>query len=317
MSSSSNSNTENVKKTKKKKLRSGIKFPYLFAEGMKGLYRNKVLSVASILVLTVCIVVVGLFIVGTHVIENNLSAADELYVVTAYISSDYSEDKIEESKNKISSFENVKGVSYVSQKQALDELKNEGDALSDIVNEYESQLGSYIRARFDISFESYDRLESLVRAVEGVDGIETVSTKLDLYHGIFKMKKIVATVSTALIVTLFFVAVFVTLNTVRIGIFYRKDEISLMRYMGATKPFITAPYIIECFFMGTVAVGVALCTSFLLYEFVLSAWLIDYGIKGISSFAEFLPKILPAYFSVGILASSLSGIICIKKYLNV
>jgi cell division transport system permease protein len=302
---------------KKNKNKSGNKIPYLFSEGMRGLYRNKVLSVTSILVLSACIVVVGLFIILTHIIENNLSTADELYVVTAYVSTDCEEEKILASKNKIESFDNVKSVAYISKSDALEELKQEGGDLSDVVNKYENQLSGYIRARFDITFESYDRLNALVSSVENVEGVETVNTKLDLYHGISKMKKAVTAVSSALIIMLFFVAVFVTLNTVRIGIYYRKDEISLMRYMGATKLFITSPYIIECFFMGAVAVLIAFGANFALYDFVISDWIKDYGILEISSFSAFLPQILPAFLCVGLLSSSLSGLICVKKYLNV
>jgi cell division protein FtsX len=104
---------------------------------------------------------------------------------------------------------------------------------------------------------------------------------------------------------------------VRIGIYYRRDEISLMRYMGATKAFITSPYIVECFFMGAVAVVLALGAEFCLYNFALKELLVDYGIEGVASFSYFLPRILPTFFGVGVLASSLSGLICVKKYLNV
>ena len=302
------------KETKNKK---GSKIPYLFSEGMKGLYRNKVLSVASILVLSACIVVVGLFVILTEIIENNLAAADELYVISAYIMTDGDEKSIDSAKSQISTLDNVKSVSYISKSEALDELKADGEEMSSLVDKYESQLSAYIRGRFEISFESYDGLTALVSSVEKIDVIENVSTKVDLYHGISTLKKGVTAVSSALIVMLFLVAVFVTLNTVRIGIYYRKDEISLMRYMGATKLFITSPYIIECFFMGIVSVLIALGANFALYEFVVCPWFMEYGISGISSFAKFLPKILPSFFAVGILASSVSGVICVKKYLNV
>ncbi len=302
---------------KNKKHKGGNKIPYLFMEGMKGLYRNKVLSIASILVLSVCIIVVGLSIILTGVIENNLSTADELYLITAYISSDSKEEDIINVKNKILSFDNVKSVSYVSKEDALNDLKSDGDELSAVIDKYENHLSGYIRARFDIHFESYDSLNALVASVEEVECVEDVSTKLDLYHGISKMKKAVTTVSTALITMLFFVAVFVTLNTVRIGIYYRKEEISLMRYMGATKRFITSPFVIECFFMGVVAIAIAVLSNYLLYDFVICRWLLDYGIKGLSSFSSFLPQILPSFFIVGILASSTSAMICIKKYLNI
>ncbi len=306
-----------MSKNKKRSSRNKNKIPYLFMEGMKGLRRNKVLSFTSVLVLAACIVVVGLFIMLTNVIENNLSSADELYVVTAYVSADAEEGKILEAKEKISLLDNVKSVTYVSKSDALEQLKGESEGIQSVVDKYEQELSGYIRARFDISFESYESISPLVASVEEIDVVETVNTKLDLYHGISKMKKAVTVASSALIVMLFFVAVFVTLNTVRIGIFYRKDEISLMRYMGATKLFITSPYIVECFFMGLVAVAIALPVSYLLYDGVVCKWLVDYGISGMTSFASLMPQIIPAFLCVGLLSSSVSGIICIKKYLNV
>lgn len=301
----------------KRKKSKGSKLPYLFSEGIKGLYRNKVLSVASTLVLSACSVVVGLFIILSGVIENNLSAADELYVITAYISAESGEESIDSAKNHISSLDNVKSVSYVSKQEALEELKSDGEEMSSVIDKYESHLSGYIRARFEIRFESYDLLNALVSSVENVDVVETVNTKLDLYHGISKLKSGVTAVSSALIIMLFLVAVFVTLNTVRLGIYYRRDEILLMRYMGATKLFITSPYIIECFLMGMISVLVALAANFALLEFILRPQLSDYGISGIASFVSYLPQILPAFVAVGILASSLSGAICVKKYLNV
>jgi len=302
---------------KNNKKSKGNKLPYLFSEGLKGLYRNKVLSAASILVLSACIVVVGLFMILTHVIENNLSVADELYVVTAYISTKAEEEKITNAFEKVKSFDNVTEVSFVSKEKALEELKAEVGDLSDVVKEYENELSSYIRARFDIRFESYDMLNALVSELERVEVIETVNTKLDLYHGISNLKKAVTAISSALILLLFVVAVFVTLNTVRIGIYYRKDEISLMRYMGATKGFITAPYIIECLFMGAVSVLIAVFCEYFLYSFVLRDWIMDYGLGTLPLFKEFLPTILPAFFAVGVLSASFSGAICVKKYLSV
>ncbi len=302
---------------KKNRKGRGSKLPFLFSEGVKGLYRNKVLSATSILVLSACIVVVGLFIILTHVIENNLSVADELYVVTAYVSTKAEEEKINNVFEELKYIDNVTEVSFVSKEKALEELKSEGGDLSDVVDKYEEELSSYIRARFDIRFESYDKLNALVLELENVEIIETVSTKLDLYHGISNLKKAVTAISGALIVLLFVVAVFVTLNTVRIGIYYRKEEISLMRYMGATKGFITAPFIIECLFMGGVSVVIAVLSEYLLYSFVLRDWIMNYGFGNLPYFNEFLPVVLPAFFLVGVLSATVSGAICVKKYLSV
>ncbi len=303
--------------TKKSKDYKRFKIPYLFSEGVKGLYRNKVLSVASILVLVSCIVVVGLFVILTNIIDNNLSSADELYVVTAYISSKTEEKEILNVKDEISTLDNVNKVVYISKDEALDELMEENEEISSVVDEYREQLSDVIRARLDITFQSYDKLDPLVVALEENKIIEDISTKLDLYHGISSLKKNVATISSALILLLFFVAVFVTMNTVRIGIFYRKDEIALMRYMGATKAFITSPFVIECFFMGALSVCLSFAAEFIVYKFLIVKWAEGYGIMGLSHFSDFLPTLIPAFLCVGVLSSSLSGLICVKKYLNV
>lgn len=293
------------------------KIPYLFSEGLKGLYRNKVLTATSVLVLTACMIVVGVFIVLTDILENNLSKSEALYTITAYISSDAEEEEIQNSLNDINSFDNVKKTVYISKENALEELKNDSEEMGDVVDEYATELSGYIRGRFEIEFETYDGITALVESLNGISVIETVNTKLDLYHGISSMRKVVATVSTGLIVLLFVVAVFVTLNTVRIGIYYRKEEISLLRYMGATKAFITSPYIIECFFMGAVAVVLALVGEYFIYTYAILRWVSDYGIEGLSAFSSLLPAVIPAFLCVGLLSSSLSGVICVKKYLNV
>ncbi len=293
------------------------KIPYLFSEGIKGLYRNKVLTVTSVLILAACIAVVGVFIILIDVIENNLSKSDELYVITAYLSSDAEEEMIMSAKSSVTKLDNVTDVVYISKEEALLELKGESSDISAVVDEYSAELSSYIRARFEVTFDSYDGLNALVYSLENIETIETVNTKLDLYHGISNLRKAVTSVSTGLIVLLFIVAVFVTLNTVRIGIYYRRDEISLMRYMGATKAFITSPYIIECFFMGAVSVIVALLGEYFLYTYAIRNMITEYGIEGLASFSNFVPEILPAFLLVGIFASSLSGAICVKKYLNV
>ena len=292
------------------------KIPYLFSEGVKGLYRNKILTATSIFVLTACMIVVGLFVILRDVIENNISKTEELYVITAYVNANASEEDALKAKETVEVMDNVKSVRYVSKADAIEELKGNSGDMSSVVDEYKDELSAYIRARFDIEFETYDKITALVYGLENVEVIETVNTKLDLYHGISSMKKAVTAISAGLGILLFIVAIFVTLNTVRIGIYYRRQEISLMRYMGATKGFITAPYIIECFFMGAVSVVIATGLEFLLYKYVVMEWVAEYGIGGLSSFSEFFPVILPALVIVGVLSSTISGIICIKKYLS-
>jgi cell division protein FtsX len=87
--------------------------------------------------------------------------------------------------------------------------------------------------------------------------------------------------------------------------------------MGATKAFITSPFVIECFFMGVVSVILAFVSEFAVYTLIIEKWAVEYGLTGLAGFSEYLPVLIPTFLCVGILASSLSGAICVKKYLDV
>ncbi len=317
-------------------------FFYLIGQGFVGVFRNSIMSTASILILVCCMLVIGTFTLVIAGVNQSLEQVKDLNVIMAYISPSAGDEQIADMQKRIVDYsEGVKCV-FVSKEEGLEKLREDfGDDL--YIGAYfdpegsdeESGVTHTIRANplpdsFEITFENDVQPEALNNFVstlkievmnpngvmETVSGITDTRHRIGLVEKFSNARKGMVVLAGLLLAVLLVVSLFVIMNTVRLGMFARRDEIAVMQYVGATKTFVVMPFIVEGVIIGLVAAVLAFIVQYYLYTYVITDIALSYGLGTLPPFGGSAKFIGGAFLGVGLFAGVIASGISVKRYLN-
>lgn len=272
-----------------KKIRS---FFYLLGQGFIGVFRNSIMTTASVLVLVCCMLVMGTFGLVVKVIEKNFEQVDDLNVIVAYLDKELDDTAISSLQTQIENMRNVTEVRFVSKEQALERLK-EKMGEDDFLSYYGDEMNP-LPDSFEIAFSDPDQAHLLLNSVEKLDGIDSTSDKISLVERVSLITGGLMIIAWIMMAVLLVVSLFVIMNTIKLGVFARKSEITIMRYVGATGAFITMPFIVEGILIGIFAAVIASGIQYYLYSYVIGDIIVSYGIGTMPPFRIISALSLPS-----------------------
>ena len=245
---------------------------YQLEQAFSGLWSNRIMTVASILVLAACLVVIGSFYLVIRNINYNTRDFSHLNKVVAYIDEDYSEKDAGIVKTKVSALtELVEGVSLITKDQTLKEEKEKYQEqyphMFDVLDEDENPY----RHSLEITYLDGVEPSELRAELEKIEGVAHVVAYQDIANSVTQLKNIVSKVFGSFILVLFVITVFVIILTIRFVVVSHREEVKTMRYVGATVPFIATPYVLEGLLIGLFAAGIAFFAQGFLYGYIESA----------------------------------------------
>lgn len=317
-------------------------FFYLIGQGFMGVFRNSIMSTASILILICCMLIVGTFGLVIKGINDNVDQINDLNVIMAYISPYAEEDDIDQMREQITGFAPGIQCRFISKNEGLERLRDEfGDELylkdyfdeSDISEEsgeMHSIRENPLPDSFEISFENevdanalnnfISKIEINIMNVNGAQetvlGITDTRHRIGLVEQFDNAKKGLIVLAGLLMGVLLVVALFVIMNTVRLGMFARRNEIAVMQYVGATKVFVVMPFIVEGIIIGLVSSALAFILQYYLYTYVVADIAASYGLGTLAPFAETAKIIAFGFAGIGLFAGVIASGISVKRYLN-
>ncbi|MCH5183308.1 MAG: FtsX-like permease family protein [Oscillospiraceae bacterium] len=313
-------------------------FGYNLTQGIKGVFRNSVMSTASVLVLLSCMVIIGTFFLAINGIEENMNNIGNLTLIEVRVSPNYTQEQLDELEAKLKEFcanSDVLDdeVEFTSGQAHLESLMEEyqGQAWTGVL--YELPEGFSLRPSFTLTFSESAEVSKLkeVRAQIGEirfsDGTAPISDgdikdALSLYENVTAVKRTLTVVGLWFMGILLLISLFVIMNTIKLGVFARKNEIMFMRLCGATKAFIRTPFLVEGAIIGLFSAGVALGLEYLLYDLVLARFIqsstsvISDGIL-LPPYVDNLLPLAILFGGIGLFAGLLSSSLSLKKYLKV
>lgn len=282
--------------------------PYALREALAAFRRAPLLTGLSALMIGLSLFVVGLFGLSTYNIRQVLDRVESRVEVVAYLQDGTPADAVRLAQEEISAFPEVREVLYVSREQALEVARQELDEFQLVFSDLEVNP---LPASFEVTLRPTHRTPETVRAVAdriaGYDFVEDVRYGREWLDKVFLLRRIAA--AAALIMGIAFAAVAAVIigTAVRLAIFARREEIAIMRLVGATRGFVRRPFLLEGLFTGLLGAGIALACTYGVYR-VLSRAVVD---------LEWIPDAwvlggLGAGALVGVLASALA----VRKYLE-
>ncbi|MBE6687418.1 MAG: ABC transporter permease [Ruminococcaceae bacterium] len=304
-------------------------FTYLLSQTVKSLTRNSMMTFVSIAVLVSCLVVMGTFALLIGNIEVNLDRLGDLNQIVVFCDLGLDEKRVDEIGVEIRALDNVKkdDVDFVSKEDALLAEKEKYKDSSKVFENMEKDNpypDSYV-----ITYKNADKVENLEYELSRIEGIDKVKCRADLAKTIDSIKNGIIIAFTSFLAVLFFVSVFVIINTIKLAVMARRQEIYIMRYVGATKSFITTPFVLEGIIIGVLSAGISFLVEWFGYT-KLTGMVgneADYEMiqfltfkDSVSVFGLFDTNItvivLVSFLVVGIVTGIIGSMISLRKYLK-
>lgn len=297
---------------------------YSLKQGVINIKRNKLFSLASIATIAICIFLIGLFYSVFINVNNMIGEAEQKISITVFFKHGISEEEINVLRDKITARAEVKDVEYKSAEEAWEEFKiiyfGEHINLAEGFREDNPLANS---ASFEIFLNDISMQDVLVSYLNSMkeEGIRQVNSSENTASTISQFGKLVGYVSVALIVILLAVAVFLISNTITMGITVRREEIGIMKLMGASDLFVRAPFMVEGLLIGLIGAIIPIIALFVLYNRIVVYILAQF--QQLSSFTVFLGArdvfhiLAPLSLLVGAGIGLVGSMITIRKHLNV
>jgi len=290
------------------------RFSYFLGQSLKGLWRNGIMSVASIAVLMSCLVVMGSFALLILNIDVNLEQLGLLNEIVVFIDETKTEEEVSEIGSKIRALDNIDEVIFISKEQALEEEK---EKYKDYSGLYELVEGDNpLRDEFVIKYTDNAKAATTAYQVGKIDGVVRVNHRQDLADTIERVKSGVTLVLVWFMAILFVVTIFVIINTIKMAMHSRRTEISIMRYIGATDWFVILPFILEGVFIGIIASGLAFLIEQYFYGYVVSMLGENFNMITIMPFVDIRLEVGLAFLGIGVITSIIGSTISTRKYLR-
>ncbi len=284
---------------------------YFIKQAFAGFWRNGVMSFASVAVLMSCLVVIGGFTLLVANINVNLDDLGVDNIITVFCDYDATDEQIAEIEAKISKLDNIEKVEFISKEQGLELMKQEHDVYDDV-----SEENNPLPDKFDITYIMNEKVTELDYQLKQIDGVIKVNNRLDLATNIENVKSGIMLIFTWFLIILAVVSVFIIINTVKLSVFSRRSEISVMRYVGATGWFISLPFILEGIIIGLLASVFAYFIEWYVYSYIETMVKTDLSMLSIIGFSEVGNTVLFGFLAIGVVTGIIGSSISLGKYLN-
>lgn len=291
---------------------------YTIKQGFANIIRNKWFSLASIATISACLFLFGLFYSILANFQHVVKTAEEGVSVTVFFDEGISDEKIQEIGDMIRKRVEVRDVKFNSAEEVWDEFKQ------DYLGEYsdgftENPLAD--SANYEIYLNDVSMQSALVTYLESIDGVRQVNRSEITANALGGINVLIGYVSIGIIIILLAVSVFLISNTVMIGISVRKEEINIMKYIGATDFFVRSPFVIEGILIGLLGSVVPLVSIYYIYTNVIvyinDRFQILSGLLNFLSVETIYRTLLPVSVGIGVGIGFLGSIVTVRKHLKV
>ena len=238
---------------------------YSFREGFKGIHRNRMFSLASVGTIAACLFIFGLFFFLISNFENMMKSAEAGVGITVFFEEGISDGEKKEIGNKISSRKEVRDVIYISADEAWERYKKTS-LKPELIETFGNDNPLEGSDSYTVYVKEIEKQTEIVNYIETIEGVRKVNSNGSTASGFSAINSLVGVISLTIIGLLLAVAVFLISTTVAMGISVRKEEIFIMRMVGATDLFISAPFVIEGIVIGLIGSAIPLIALYFIYE---------------------------------------------------
>lgn len=296
-------------------------FRYLIKNGVKNLWNNRMMTIASVGTLIACLLIVGFAVLFSVNIDSIVQYAAQQNEVVIFLSLDAPDGYETTLMEELKEIDGLGNLTFVSREEAFEKVREElgekGSLLDGMENDH--YLPDSIRAKLTAP----EKVDSILAAVNRMDYVDEAQAPTDLAKTLVNVRKIVNTVGGAMIAALVIVSLVIIINTIRASVFSRRKEINIMKYVGATNAFIRIPFIVEGVLLGLFAAIVAFLAVWGGYTVFINAvagnsssWLASV-IDHLVPFRDLAGQLAGYFLLSGVLTGGLGSVLSMRGHLKV
>ncbi|MGN0421295.1 MAG: permease-like cell division protein FtsX [Lachnospiraceae bacterium] len=297
-------------------------FGYSMKQGVKNIGRNKMFSVASIATMAACIFLFGLFFAIVVNFNYMVEKAEEGVAITVFFDEDASDSTKKEIGKQLENAEGVLEVNYVSADDAWENFKEEYFGESSVLADgFKNDNPLASSDNYEVYMSDVSKQKDVVEYAESLDGVRKVNKSDVVAKTLTSVNKLVGYISAAIIAILLAVSIFLISNTVTMGITVRREEIAIMKYIGAKDGFVRAPFVIEGLLIGAIGAIIPLVALYFMYDKAVSYIMTKFSL--LNNIVDFLPVVevyktlLPVGIALGVGIGFVGSFFTIRKHLKV
>ena len=288
---------------------------YLIKEGIKSIFVHWFMSFAAVCVTLACLVIMGIFATVMFNVNILVRELNETNEVVVYIDETLTEAQARSIETQIRAMENVLDANFVTREKALEDFiaDHEGDSAFSGVD------AQTLRHRVVVTLEDNSLMDKSLEEFMSIAGVADISAAHKLAEGFATVQEVLQMVFIAVLTVLLIVSLLIISNTIRIGMHDRRDEIAIMRMVGATKSFIRIPFIVEGFFLGMVGAGGAFFMVRRIYNFMVEGLAASETLQVFAfvPFAQLQTLLIALCVCAGLFVGTVGSWSSIRRYLKV
>ena len=287
---------------------------YLLREGIRGIFLHGFMSFAAIWVTVACLLIMGTFGLVLYNLNEMIVELEQENEMLVYIDETYSEAEAKSVGSQINQIANVHNAQFASREQAVenfvDEMQDE--------DLFDGLDPSTFRDRFVITLEDNSKMRETEAAIRSIEGVADVSVHYEIQEGFQTVQRILNIASVIIIAVLLVVSMLIISNTVKLAMYDRKEEIAIMKMVGATNGFIRWPFVVEGFILGILASAIAFFLEWGLYNLLQTqiSMVDSLDLITVVPFVEVIEIVAIGYAVVGFLVGVLGSLLSIRKFLK-
>jgi len=288
---------------------------YLLKEGFRGIFLHGFMSFAAVCVTVACLVIVGSFSALAYNLDVMVEDLNKTSEILVLIDSDLSDAEARSIGTKINLLDNVLQATFVSREEALEDFVNDhnGDSA------FNGVQASDLRHRYVVTLEDNTKMQETDQQLKQIPGVAKTDAAYELAEGFSTIQSVLHLVSIAIIAVLLVVSLLIISNTVKLAMYDRKDEIAIMKMVGATNGFIRLPFVVEGFTLGMTGAVLAFGLEWAGYDALVQK------VEGIDAlqlfhfvdFQEILLPLVAIFAAAGMFVGIVGSWTSIRKFMDV
>ncbi|MBQ9109855.1 MAG: permease-like cell division protein FtsX [Oscillospiraceae bacterium] len=296
-------------------------FKYLIGQGVDNVWKNRMMAFASYCVLLVSLLLVGLSVLLYYNVNSIIGGIEEKNEVIVYLNDDTTDAQLEEIGTLLAEMENVAEASFYSKEDAFLSLKDsmaEYEVLFESLGDDNPLVDAYRLRVKDIAL-----IDETITEIEKLEHIYSIRAPYDFVNILIQLRTILTWVMGAIILAMIIVSMVIISNTTKASVYARREEIQIMKYVGATNAFIRLPFFVEGMITGFLAGCSALVITWLVYDSIVGilqdqvALLSIIGMGSIIQFSAIYLEVTLAYITGGALVGAIGSVVSTRRHIDV
>ncbi len=288
---------------------------YLLKEGIRGIFLHGFMSFAAICVTVACLVIVGSFSILAYNLDIMVEDLNQTSEILVYVDSSLTDAEARSIGTRINMLDNVFKSTFVSREEALKDFiaDHEGDPA------FSGVQAEDLRHRFIVTLEDNSLMQQTAEQLEDIPGVAKTNAAYELAEGFSTIQEVLHLVSYAVIAVLLVVSLLIISNTVKLAMYDRKNEIAIMKMVGATNGFIRLPFIVEGFTLGMLGAILAFCLEWVMYDAMVEkiASVDSLQLFKFVAFQELLIPMVVVFAAAGMFVGFVGSWTSIRKFMDV